>query len=134
MWKSMMVSTASARTPSRPGVRPKKRAGSEVSLIVGAADKLSAQGIAVRCVSMPSWELFEALSQEERDQVLPPSVTARLAVEAGIAQGWERYVGEAGDVLSIERFGASAPGDVMLREFGFTVDNVCKHARALVKR
>ncbi|HSS26998.1 MAG TPA: transketolase, partial [Usitatibacter sp.] len=108
--------------------------GSEVSLIVGAADKLAADGIAVRCVSMPSWELFEALSQAERDKVLPPSVTARLAVEAGIAQGWERYVGEAGDVLSIERFGASAPGDVMLKEFGFTVDNVCKHAKALVKR
>ncbi|HST00072.1 MAG TPA: transketolase C-terminal domain-containing protein, partial [Usitatibacter sp.] len=108
--------------------------GSEVSLIVGAADKLAADGIAVRCVSMPSWELFEKLSQAERDKVLPPSVTARLAVEAGIAQGWERYVGEAGDVLSIERFGASAPGDVMLKEFGFTVDNVCKHAKALVKR
>jgi transketolase len=108
--------------------------GSEVGLIVAAADKLATQGLAVRCVSMPSWELFEKLSQEDRDKVLPPSATARLAVEAGIAQGWERYVGPAGDMLGVERFGASAPAEVMLREFGFTVDNVVKRALALVKR
>ena len=108
--------------------------GSEVSLIAAAADKLTAQGIAVRCVSMPSWELFEASSREYRESVLPPSITARLAVEAGIAQGWERYVGPAGDVLSVEKFGASAPAAVMLREYGFTVENVCARALALVKR
>ena len=108
--------------------------GSEVSLIAAAADKLAAQGVAVRCVSMPSWELFEAMPREYRDSVLPPSVPARLAVEAGIAQGWERYVGPAGDVLGVEKFGASAPAAVMLREYGFTVENVCARALALVKR
>jgi transketolase len=106
--------------------------GSEVGLIVAAAERLQAQGVAVRCVSMPSWELFDALPQRERDGVLPPSVPARLAVEAGVAQGWHRYVGDAGDVLSVERFGASAPGDVLMREYGFSVEEVCRRARALV--
>jgi transketolase len=80
---------------------------------------------------MPSWELFDALPQEDRDAVLPPLVRARLAVEAGVAQGWHRYVGDAGDVLSVERFGASAPGDVLMREYGFSVEEVCRRALAL---
>jgi transketolase len=106
--------------------------GAEVGLIVAAAERLAAEGVAVRCVSMPSWELFDARSQADRDAVLlPPSVRARLAVEAGAAQGWHRYVGDAGGVLSVERFGASAPGEVVLREYGFTVEEVCKRARAL---
>jgi len=107
--------------------------GAEVGLIVAAAERLRADGIAVRCVSMPSWELFEALPQHERDAVLPPPVGARLAVEAGVAQGWDRYAGAAGDVLCVPRFGASAPGDTLLREYGFTVDNVCARARALLR-
>ena len=82
---------------------------------------------------MPSWELFEALPQAERDLVLPPSVTARLAVELGVRQGWERYTGGQGDMLGVERFGASAPGEVLLREYGFTVDNVCARATALLR-
>ena len=106
--------------------------GSEVGLVVAAAERLQARGIAVRCVSMPSWELFDALPQPERDAVLPPSVGARLAVEAGVAQGWGRYVGAAGDVVSVERFGASAPAEVLLREYGFTIDNVCARAEALL--
>ena len=106
--------------------------GSEVDLIVAAAERLQGQGIAVRCVSMPSWELFDTLPQAERDAVLPPSVTARLAVEAGIAQGWHRYVGDKGALQSIEGFGASAPAEVLLREFGFTVDNICARAMALI--
>jgi transketolase len=106
--------------------------GSEVGLIVGAAERLQGQGIAVRCVSMPSWELFESLPQAERDEVLPPSVGARLAVELGVAQGWDRYIGAQGSMLGVERFGASAPGEVMLREYGFTVDNVCARAMALL--
>jgi transketolase len=105
--------------------------GAEVGLIVGAAERLSQEGAAVRCVSMPSWELFDALPQIDRDAVLPPSVHARLAVEAGVSQGWRRYVGDGGGVLSVERFGASAPGDVVLREYGFTVDEVCRRAKAL---
>jgi transketolase len=105
--------------------------GAEVGLIVAAAERLGAEGTAVRCVSMPSWELFDALAQADRDAVLPPTVRVRLAVEAGAAQGWHRYVGDAGDVLGVERFGASAPGEVVLSEYGFTVDEVCKRARAL---
>ena len=106
--------------------------GSEVSLIVAAAERLQAQGTAVRCVSMPSWELFEALPQTERDAVLPPSAGARLAVELGVAQGWDRYIGAHGGMISVERFGASAPAEVLLREYGFTVDNVCARAKALL--
>ncbi len=108
--------------------------GSEVGLIVAAAERLRVEGIAVRCVSMPSWELFDALPQRDRDGVLPPSVSARLAVEAGVAQGWHRYVGAFGDVISVERFGASAPPDVLLREYGFTVDHVCARARKLIAK
>jgi transketolase len=118
-----------------PGGKPELiliASGSEVGLIVAAAERLQGQDIAVRCVSMPSWELFDALPQRERDAVLPPSVSARLAVEAGVAQGWHRYVGAAGDVLSVERFGASAPAEVLLREYGLTVDNVCARAKALL--
>lgn len=106
--------------------------GSEVSLILAAKEQLQARKIQARVVSMPSWELFEAQPQTYRDKVLPPSIRARLAVEAGVAQGWCRYVGDQGDVLSIERFGASAPGDVMMREYGFTVENVCKRALVLL--
>ena len=106
--------------------------GSEVGLIVAAAQRLEGQGIPVRCVSMPSWELFEALSQADRDAVLPPSVGARLAVEAGVAQGWHRYVGDRGDVLSVEHFGASAPAERVLCEYGFSVEEVCRRAQALL--
>jgi transketolase len=106
--------------------------GSEVSLIVAAAEHLQQQGISVRCVSMPSWELFEALPQAEREAVLPPGVSARLAVELGVSQGWDRYTGAHGDMLGVERFGASAPAAVLLREYGFTVDNICARARALL--
>ena len=105
--------------------------GSEVALIVAARQKLLAQNIAVRLVSLPSWELFDAQPREYRDGVLPLSIGARLAVEAGVSQGWHHYVGDRGDVLAVDRFGASAPGSVMLCEYGFTVDNVCARAVAL---
>lgn len=107
--------------------------GSEVALIVAAQLKLLENKIRVRVVSMPSWELFDVQSREYRDTVLPPAVGARLAVEAGVSQGWHRYVGDRGDVLGIDRFGASAPGNVMLGEYGFTVDNVCARALALLR-
>jgi len=108
--------------------------GSEVGLILAAAERLQGEGVAVRCVSMPSWELFDAQPQDYRDQVLPPDVPARLAVELGVSQGWERYVGAHGDMLGVERFGASAPAEVLLREYGFTVDNVVARAKALLAR
>jgi transketolase len=108
--------------------------GSEVSLIVAARQVLQEQHIAVRLVSMPSWELFEAQSRDYRNSVLPPSVRARLAVEAGVTQGWHRYVGDQGDVIGVDRFGASAPGPVVMREYGFTVEHVCTRARALLEK
>jgi transketolase len=106
--------------------------GSEVALIVKAAERLRDEGIAVRCVSMPSWDLFEAQPKAYRDEVLPPGVVKRLAVELGVSQGWERYVGDRGAMLGVERFGASAPAEVLLREYGFTVDNVVARAKALL--
>jgi transketolase len=108
--------------------------GSEVGLIVAAAEELQAKGIPARLVSMPSWELFEAQPQAYRDAVLPPSLTARLAVEAGVTQGWHRYIGDRGEVLGVDRFGASAPGPVVLSEYGFTAANVCQLALALLAR
>jgi len=107
--------------------------GSEVGLIVAAAERLRDEGVAVRLVSMPSWELFETQSQAYRESVLPPSIPARLAVEAGVSQGWHRYVGDRGELLCVDRFGASAPASDMLREYGFTVENVCQRARALLE-
>ena len=108
--------------------------GSEVGLIVAAREELQAQHIAVRLVSMPSWELFEAQSRSYRDSVLPPSVRARLAVEAGVTQGWHRYVGDQGDVIGVDRFGASAPGPVVMREYGFTVEHVYERALKVLNR
>jgi len=108
--------------------------GSEVSLIVEAAERLQQQGIRVRCVSMPSWELFDALPAAERETVLPAAIKARLAVELGVPQGWDRYLGADGDMLSVTRFGASAPADVLLREFGFTAEVVCSRAKELLAR
>ena len=108
--------------------------GSEVGLIVAARQALQERNIAVRLVSMPCWELFEAQPQAYRDSVLLPSVHARLAVEAGVTQGWHQYVGDQGDVIGVDRFGASGPGPVVMREYGFTVEHVCRRALALVKR
>jgi transketolase len=108
--------------------------GSEVALALAAREELGRQGAAARVVSMPSWELFEEQPQSYKDDVLPPTVTARLAVEAGVPQGWWRYVGSGGDVLGLERFGASAPGKVVLEKLGFTVENVVARAQALLCR
>jgi transketolase len=120
-----------------PGAKPELiliATGSEVGLAVEAQERLTSFNIATRVVSMPSWELFDLQTQEYKDKILPPAVTARISVEAGIAQGWQKYTGQYGDNISIEHFGASAPGPVLLREFGFTVDNVCERALALLKR
>ena len=103
--------------------------GSEVQLAVGAREQLQAAGIPTRVVSMPSVEWFEEQDQAYRDSVLPPAVRARVAVEAGIGLTWHRFVGDAGRIVSLEHFGASADGKVLFREFGFTADNVARAAR-----
>jgi transketolase len=102
--------------------------GSEVSLCVQAAETLAGDGVAVRVVSMPCWDLFEARAQSDRDAVLPKGVPT-LAVEAGTSFGWDRY---ADATVTLDRFGASAPGDVALRGFGFTAEHVAERARALL--
>ena len=106
--------------------------GSEVALVLAAAERLARDGVRVRCVSMPSWDLFEAQPVGYRDEVLPPDVPLRLAVELGVSQGWHRWVGDRGDVMAVDRFGASAPAEVLLREYGFTVDEVVARARRLL--
>jgi len=108
--------------------------GSEVSLCVGAYEKLKEEGIRARVVSMPSWDIFERQDQSYREQVLPPDVTARVAVEAAAVLGWERYVGPKGRVIGMRSFGASAPLKDVLKKFGFTVENVLQTARELVAK
>jgi transketolase len=102
--------------------------GSEVQLAVEAHQKLAQQGIGARVVSMPSWELFEQQPEEYQAAVLPPTVKARVAIEAGIAQGWARWVGSSGSVISLERFGASAPYKTIYEQLGFTPDRVALKA------
>ncbi len=105
--------------------------GSEVSLCLEAGKKLAEQGINVRVVSMPSWELFEKTSKDYKNSVLPPAVKTRVAVEAGLPMGWEKYTGDAGAIIGISTFGASAPGNTVLKHFGFTVENVVATVRRL---
>jgi transketolase len=107
--------------------------GSEIGLSIAAQQKLAEKGIAARIVSIPSWNLFDAQPQAYREEVLPPSVGARLAIEAGVAQGWHKYIGDKGDVLSIDHFGASAPGKVVFEKFGFTVENVVARALKILR-
>jgi len=108
--------------------------GSEVQLCLAARALLAKKGVAARVVSMPSWELFERASKNYRDKVLPPKVTARVAVEAGVSMGWERYVGNQGAVVGIDRFGASAPGGIIMKKYGMTASAVVAKAMALVKK
>lgn len=102
--------------------------GSEVQLALKTKELLQEKGIQVRVVSMPSWELFEKMPEEYREKVLPPEVTARIAVEAGVPMGWERYVGSQGAVVGIDHFGASAPGGILMEKFGFTTDTIVSKA------
>jgi transketolase len=115
-----------------PGAKPEvilMATGSEVSLCLAAYEQLQSQGTKVRVVSMPCWTLFEEQSQEYRDQVLPPSVKARVSVEAAATLGWDRYVGPNGKMIGMHRFGASAPGKDVFRKFGFTPEKVVEAAR-----
>jgi len=108
--------------------------GSEVGLVLQAQQKLKENGIATRVVSMPSWELFEKQDEGYKQRVFPKGIKKRLAVEAGSPLGWHKYVTDDGDVLGITRFGESAPGPEVFKEFGFTVDNVVNKAKALLGR
>ncbi|MBT7782818.1 MAG: transketolase, partial [Anaerolineae bacterium] len=106
--------------------------GSEVSLVLVAAEKLAKEGVMARVLSVPSIELFEKQDQDYYKSVLPPQMKSRLAVEMGIAQGWWKYVGSEGGVLSIEKYGASAPAQKIFEEYGFTVENVVKRAKEIL--
>ncbi|MEX0705479.1 MAG: transketolase C-terminal domain-containing protein, partial [Nitriliruptoraceae bacterium] len=108
--------------------------GSEVHLALAAANQLAADGVAVRVVSMPSWERFSAQSAEYRDVVLPSSISARVSVEAATTFGWERWVGDAGAAIGLDRFGASAPASRLFEEFGFTEQHVAQVARDVLAR
>jgi len=108
--------------------------GSEVGLAAEAHEQLAAEGIRSRVVSMPSWDLFEHQERAYRDEVLPPSVLARVAIEQASTFGWERYVGPTGEVIGMETFGASAPLKALQQEFGFTVAKVTAAARAQLGR
>ncbi|HXW50504.1 MAG TPA: transketolase [Candidatus Acidoferrales bacterium] len=106
--------------------------GSEVSLCVEAARQLESQGIATRVVSMPCWEVFDKQDQAYRDNVLPPKITARISVEAGTTFGWKHYIGDRGVAIGIDHFGASAPGEILFREFGFTPEHIVQTALDLL--
>jgi transketolase len=108
--------------------------GAEVGITLEAGRQLAREGRAVRVVAMPCIELFEAQPEDYRKAVLPPAVTARLAVEPGATMGWWKWVGTDGDVLGLDHYGASAPGAIVLREFGFTAENVAARALALLER
>jgi transketolase len=107
--------------------------GSEVDLIVKAGEKLAEDGVNVRLVSFPSWELFRSQDQTYQDAVILPGVKKRFAVEAGISQGWREWVGDQGRILAIDRFGASAPAKRIFEELGFTVDNVIGQAKKMLR-
>ena len=106
--------------------------GSEVHLALSAQERLASQGVRSRVVSMPCWELFDSQSLEYRQSVLP-ATTPKLAIEAGVSLAWCKYVGETGDVIGLDRFGASAPGAVVMEKLGFNVENVVNRSLALLK-
>jgi transketolase len=108
--------------------------GSEVSLVLEAQAALAKEGVDARVISMPSWELFRQQPRSYREEVLPPQAGARLAVEAGASFGWREWVGDGGDVIGIDRFGASAPAKENFRRFGFTVEHVVERAKRLLGR
>jgi transketolase len=107
--------------------------GSEVPLIAAAGEILADEGHNVRVVSFPSWEIFEKQEAAYKESILPDKVKARLAVEAGVAQGWQKWVGNDGDIISIERFGASAPYEDLFENYGFTCESIVKRAHSLLK-
>ncbi len=107
--------------------------GSEVHLALEVYEKIQAEGIHARVVSMPSWELFEDQSEEYKKKILPPEITARISIEAGATFGWQKYVGSRGVTIGIDHFGASAPGKILLEKFGFTAENVIREVKILLQ-
>lgn len=108
--------------------------GSEVEIALGAAEQLDGAGITARVVSFPSWELFEKQSPEYKEKIFPASVKARVSIEAGVKQGWEKYVGNSGESISIEKFGASAPYNIIYENYGFTIDNIVATAKSVLRK
>jgi transketolase len=107
--------------------------GSEVQLVISAYEQLAQKGVALSVVSMPSWELFEKQPNEYKEKVFPPSIKKRIAVEAGVPMGWHKYVGDEGTVIGVTKFGASAPYEVVFKEYGFTVENIMKKAEEMLR-
>jgi transketolase len=138
LWDSFAAGAASANGQEASAAQGPEviliSTGAEVPTTLDAARSLAASGTRTRVVSMPCMELFEAQSQEYRDEVLPREVTARLAVEPGSTMSWWKWVGLDGDVLGLDRFGASAPGATVLKELGFTAENIALKAAALLER
>jgi transketolase len=108
--------------------------GSEVSIAVEAQEKLAAEGIGARVVSMPSWKIFDKQPRSYREEVLPPKVTTRLAIEAGVTLGWSKYVGDKGDVIGLDRYGASSPYQVAMEKLGFTAENAMMRVKAMIEK
>jgi transketolase len=108
--------------------------GSEVSLAVEAYNVLQSEGIKLRVVSFPSWELYDSQSDEYKESVLPKSVKARVSIEAGVRQGWDKYIGDYGEAVNIEKFGASAPYEIIFKEYGFSVEAIVKKIKNLLSK
>jgi transketolase len=120
-----------------PSIKPEvilMATGSEVHLALEVQEKLLSEGIKTRVVSMPSWELFEQQPEKYRREVLPPGVTKRVSIEAGVTLGWHRYVGREGEIIGIDHFGASAPGNILLKEFGFAAENILRRVKSLLTK
>ncbi len=129
LWESIPSGKDSNETPELLLIA----SGSEVGITLKAAGILESEGLKVRVVSFPSWELFEQQPQEYKDSVLLPSVKARVSIELGVKQGWEKYTGDSGESISIEKFGASAPIDILMEKYGFTVENIVETAKKVIK-
>lgn len=126
---------AEAQTKAGKDTTPKLiiiATGSEVGLALEARERLQAEGIATRVVSMPCWEFFDKQTAAYKESVFPAKVTARLSIEAGVSLGWAKYTGDKGANLAVDRFGESAPGEDVFRDYGFTVENAVKIAKGLV--
>ena len=107
--------------------------GSEVEIAMEARTALEADGVATRVVSMPCWEAFAAQDTSYRDSVLPPAIRARVSIEAGVTLGWERYIGDAGEAIGVDTFGASAPAETIYQKYGLTVAKVVEAATRVAK-